>query len=578
MPSIPSQLSDTRSGMIPSALGAAPYPVLVVGDDGVVGLLNDTAAALLPAARVGSPLADGVPAWLAAAHARLDGDVPSEAARPSSPAAGAPGVAAGPIGERSYEAHPSVQNGGGVVWWLVDDTDRQLAHAALRVERERTAFLAGSSNTLLSSLNVDRCVSTTAQLAASHLADAALVVSPARGRRLPVVFCRSGGTPWSERFAVDPATVLGLDESLQGFPPVPSRWIDPATAPDWLIPEGFGEVGSIVVTPLPGHGVPAGALVLLRRAGRESFSQEEEVFARLFAARAGAAISAAHLYAEQASITEVLMRDLLPPVLHRVGGIDFAGGYRPSGDSERIGGDFYDVHPAPAQDDAQESLVVLGDVCGKGLEAAVLTGKIRNTLHALLPLAADHQRMLELLNGALLNAHSTRFATLVLASAARMRRGVRLRLTSAGHPAPLIVRAGGQVEEVGTRGTLVGALPTVRATTVETHLEPGETCLLFTDGVTEARGGPMGGALFGDERLQRVLAECAGMPAEAVVERVQMLASQWVGSGRHDDMAVIAITAPREPAAGAAPGHGQDTVGARRSWEAGSGADGARER
>ncbi len=234
-----------------------------------------------------------------------------------------------------------------------------------------------------------------------------------------------------------------------------------------MIPAGFGPVGSIVITPLPGHGVPAGALVLLRKVGSASFTDEEEVFARLFATRSGAAMSAARLYAEQAGITEVLMRELLPPTLRQVSGVDFAGGYRASPDHERIGGDFYDVHPAAVE--GQPSLVALGDVCGKGLEAAVLTGKIRNTL---LTMADDHQRMLTLLNTALLNSHHTRFATLVLASAVREGNGVEVRLTSAGHPSPLIIRADGTVEEVDTRGTLVGVVPEVPARTVAVTLSP----------------------------------------------------------------------------------------------------------
>ena len=251
------------------------------------------------------------------------------------------------------------------------------------------------------------------------------------------------------------------------------------------------------------------------------------------------------MYTEQAHITATLMRELLPPALRRVHGVEFAGGYRASSKADRVGGDFYDVHPGA--DPARESLAVLGDVCGKGLEAAVLTGKIRNTLQALLPLTDDHERMLGLLNSALLSSHHTRFATLVLASAQRHGTRVRLRLTSAGHPAPLVVRGDGRVEEARTRGSLVGVLPAVKASTAVLELEPGETCLLFTDGITEARGGPLGGEMYGEERLRHALAECAGMPAEAVVERIQMLAAQWAGPTDHDDMAVVAITAPRSP-------------------------------
>ncbi|MFJ4878924.1 SpoIIE family protein phosphatase [Streptomyces sp. NPDC088745] len=506
----------------------APYPALVVDDRDTVRRANDAAEALFAGTCAGRPLAEVAPDWLLRAHRERPGD-----------------AVRGSVGDRTFEAHPSrTDDGSGVVWWFVDDTDQVLARRALRLERERTAFLTQASNRLLSSLNLDRCMDATAQLAAEHLADAALVVAPASGHRLPAVECVRGGSPVRSLQTADPHEVPGLGEALQGFPPVPSRWIDPAAAPGWVVPEGFGEVGSIVVTPLPGHGVPAGALILLRRTGGAgAFSEEEEVFARLFASRAGAAMSAARLYAEQSAITETLMRELLPPVLRQVAGMEFAGGYRPSQDTERVGGDFYDVHPAAVEGEA--SLAVLGDVCGKGLDAAVLTGKIRNTLHALLPMADDHQRVIDLLNGALLNSHHARFATLVLASAVREQERVRLRLSSAGHPAPLLVRVDGTVEETATSGTLVGAMPRVPTRTVEAVLEPGESCVLYTDGITEARGGPLGDAMFGEDRLKAALAECAGMPAEAVVERIQMLASQWVGGGRHDDMAVLVISAPR---------------------------------
>ncbi|MFE9407126.1 PP2C family protein-serine/threonine phosphatase [Streptomyces sp. NPDC006530] len=478
-------------------------------------------------------MTDAVPEWLATAHTALR--VPHQGDGAA--------IRSGLVDGRIFEAHPTVEDGGTVLWWLVDATDHRLAEEALRRERERTAFLGKASNLLLSSLNVDRCTHVTAQMAAEHLADAALVVAPARGDRLPLVTCLRDGTPVTSDPSVDPESVPGLAEALQGFPPVATRWVEPSTVPDWVLPEGFGPAGSIVVTPLPGYGVPAGALILLRRAGSDGFTPEEEVFARLFAARAGAAMAAARLYADQSAITDVLMRELLPPALHQVSGVDFAGGYRPSEDHERIGGDFYDVHPAITE--GAPSLVVLGDVCGKGLEAAVLTGKIRNTLHALLPLADDHQRMLRLLNMALLNSHHTRFATLVLASAVREGGSVRMRVTSAGHPAPLIVRATGEVQEANTRGTLIGAMPEVHAETAELFLAPGETCVLYTDGFTEARGGPMGDALFGEERLRRVLSECAGLPAASIVERVQMVASQWLGKGRHDDMAIVVVSAPR---------------------------------
>jgi hypothetical protein len=124
--------------------------------------------------------------------------------------------------------------------------------------------------------------------------------------------------------------------------------------------------------------------------------------------------------------------------------------------------------------DGAESQAVLGDVCGKGLDAAVLTGKVRTTLHALR------------------HTGDARFVTLVPAAVTRQESQVRMRVTAAGHLPPPVLRADGRVEQVDTSGTLVGVLPQI-----------------------------------GEDRL----AECAGVPADAVAERVHMLATEWLGEG-----------------------------------------------
>lgn len=493
---------------------------------------------MLADAEIGIRLADFAPSWLVQAHERVAH--PPDAGGKELP------TVTGELNGHAFEARPTTLPGGEVAWWLTADVDGSLrdAHEALARERERAAFLDNASAVLMASLNFDRCMEAVVQMAAQHLADAAVLVAPVRDNRIPVVCSAPDDVAEHRNVDADPAEVSGLTEALRGFPPVPSRWIDPATMPDWLIPRDFAmPVGSVLITPLPGHGIPAGALVLLRRDAQAAFSDGEELFARLFAARAGAALSAARLYAEQSAIARTLMRELLPPQLDRFDDFELAGGYRASEDHQLVGGDFYDVHRPEGPDG--ETLVVLGDVCGKGLEAAVLSGKIRNTLQALAPLADQHEGVLKLLNSALLSPGNSRFATLVLASVARRDGQLTLRLTCAGHPAPLIVRTNGTVEQADTRGMLVGALPQFNARSTEVVLGPGETCLLYTDGLSEARGGPLGTEMFGDERLIDALADCAGLPAEAVVERMMMLASQWVTDRAHDDMAVVAITAPR---------------------------------
>ncbi|WP_049558789.1 PP2C family protein-serine/threonine phosphatase [Nonomuraea sp. SBT364] len=503
----------------------APYPMWALGTAGVVQQANRAARSLLPGAVPGAHLPEVAPAWLARARPACGREAPS-----------------GPIGDRVYQAHAVHADGDRVIWWLVDVTGCRQDADALRAEREWVTFLADASDQLLSSLNLDRCMEVTARLAVRCLADAALVVMPVPGHRYVAAYCGPEGEAACGTETVDPRTVPELAEVLRGFPPSPVRWIDPASVPEWMIREGTGEVGSVALVGLPGHGLPAGALVLLRRSRRAGLTDRERVFVRLFAVWAGAAISAARIYTEQAVITETLMAELLPPAPPRLDGVELAALYRPAGPGEQVGGDFYDVYPVAGS--GRESLVVLGDVSGKGLEAAVLTGRIRNTLRALLPLADDHQRVLESLNGVLVaDSDATRFVTLVLASFERRGARVALRVTAAGHPSPMVVRNDGRVEDVGADGTLIGMLEDVTSVTGAVMLDPGETCLLYSDGIIEARGGPLGDEFFGEDRLREQLRQCAGMPPEALTERVQMLASEWVGDGEHDDMAVVAITA-----------------------------------
>jgi len=516
----------------PAMLGegweGAPGAALAIAADGSIIGLNQAARSVLPAAEPGDQLSASAPDWLSAAdRAVRSGEIVPETA--------------GAVGAQSFRAHPVVTADRSVMWWLEETTGLHASQEALRRERESTSFLHAASDALLSSLNASRTMEVAAELAAGRLADAAWVIAPVARGVHQAVLCLRGERPRTLSLRIRAEDIPGLAEALQGFPPVPSRWIDPIGLEPWIIPEGFGEAGPMVVTSLPGHGVPAGALVLLRHADRAEFSDEEEAVARLFASRVGAALSAAHLFEQQSAITDVLTSQLLPPALRRARGIDFAGVYRPAQETARLGGDFYDVH----ETEDGGTLVLLGDVCGQGLEAAVLTGKIRNTMQALLPLAGDHGRVLGLLNAALIGSGETRFASLVLASALREDDGVRLRLTRAGHLPPLVVRTDGRVEEVYGRGPVVGVLEAPEFETLEVRLEPGETCLLYTDGIIEARGGPMGGELFGEERLHRLLSECGGLPAEAVVERVVMVATQWLEASEHDDMAVLAITAPR---------------------------------
>ncbi|GAT71188.1 serine/threonine-protein phosphatase [Planomonospora sp. ID91781] len=417
-----------------------------------------------------------------------------------------------------------------------------------------TAFLLEAGRRLSASLNTRRCARATAELAASFLADTALVVLPADHARRSAWLRVSAGRPGLQEGTVSAAEasrVPGLAEALAGFPPVPSRWLDPAQAPGWLLPPGSGPAGHLLVTPLPGNGVAAGALVLARRRGGPAFHDDIEALAGLFAARAGAAISAAALHQEQNAVNAVLTAALLPPGLPSIDGVELAGSLRVAHQAARIGGDFYDVF-LPAAGDAPAAsgraaapLAVLGDVCGKGAPAAVLAGQILQSLRALLLVERRPERLAALINRSLIESPAPdSYATMVTAELHRAAGGrLRLDLAAAGHPAPLVLRADGTVEEVPARGTLLGLLPDAELLPAAVDLAPGELCLLYSDGVTEAFGGPAGREMYGEQRLKDALATCAGMPAEAVVQRLEQLGTEWLAGGEHDDRALLAIRA-----------------------------------
>src|SRR5690349_17032744 len=237
-------------------------PTLLVDPTGAIRALSASAQELLPTAEPGSQLESTID-WLSPVHSQL-------VARSSAPGRRESFNAGGPVGDRKFEAHHATLPSGEVAWSLVEDAGHVLREAqhALTRERERAEFLLEASSVLTASLNVDRCREATVLLAARDLADAAVVVAPAgRGRRTPIFYCDHAGTVEQRTVDADPASVTALGEALRGFPPMPSRGIDAATLPDWLIPTGFPTpVGSAMITPLPGHGVSAGARVLLRRA------------------------------------------------------------------------------------------------------------------------------------------------------------------------------------------------------------------------------------------------------------------------------------------------------------------------
>jgi serine phosphatase RsbU (regulator of sigma subunit) len=120
--------------------------------------------------------------------------------------------------------------------------------------------------------------------------------------------------------------------------------------------------------------------------------------------------------------------------------------------------------------------------------------------------------------------------------------GAQILLASAGHPPPLVLRAGGVVEAVPAGGTLLGVIRDVVHSDVSVRLYPGDALLCFTDGVTEGR---RAGVMFGDDGLAEALGSCAGLDADAIAERVTQTALDYQGGRTQDDLALLVLRVPR---------------------------------
>ncbi|MEU5599277.1 SpoIIE family protein phosphatase [Streptomyces sp. NPDC020298] len=241
----------------------------------------------------------------------------------------------------------------------------------------------------------------------------------------------------------------------------------------------------------------------------------------------------------------VLQQSLLPDTLPTVPGVETAAYYH-TAHPDRLGGDFYDVFPI----DGKRFGFFLGDVCGKGPQAAALTSLTRYTLRAAALHDPDPVSALTTLNKVLHERYAgsgdPRYCTVVfgILEPDPDTGQVAVHLASGGHPPVITVRADGTTGFLPTPGgLLVGILPSARFTAATTALGPGDMLLLYTDGITEARTGEDHTGLYGDEALLAFAADHAGKPPPAVIHALTGLLHSF-GDGLDDDTALLALGVP----------------------------------
>jgi len=371
--------------------------------------------------------------------------------------------------------------------------------ADLQSALHRARLLADISGVLESSLLLDPTLDHVAELVAGELADAVAIDLP------------DGAGP-SRR--VGSASVL-------------PHLLEPAA--------GAARDGRRLLTlPLVRSDRALGAMTFVWRPGRGP-GQEDLPLLDEIARRVALAVDAALLYAERTQAARTLQASLLPERIPRVPGVAFAVRYLPAAGGE-VSGDFYDVFSLPDGG----WLVVVGDVCGKGVEAAALTAQARYTVRALAPSLLEPAAILQGLNTALRQQRDDdRFVTLAVLKLEPA--SGRLTFSAAGHPPPFVLREGGVVEVLDAHGPVVGVLDTIAPVERTVQLGQGDVVAVFTDGITEAsRDHVRGSETLGED----VAGSRAGGP-HGVTQALEAIARHAADGALRDDVAILALALDR---------------------------------
>ncbi|MFF4014247.1 SpoIIE family protein phosphatase [Streptomyces sp. NPDC001843] len=447
-----------------------------------------------------------------------------------------------------------------------------LAPEPRRPERDREwlgrgalSFLAEASDLLAGQLDENLVAALAGQLIVPRLADWCAVWledestvrggwadgTGAAGPRLARVWHGSENRIEELRRALEKDPPCPRDGALSG--PEPYPWPGEALGP-------HGTDGSALAYRLVAGGRPLGTLVI-GRCGEPYFPDEITGLVEDLSRRVALAIGAARQYARQATISAVLQRGLLPGAVAEIPGVSSALVYEPC-DKGGPSGDFYDLFPAG---DGRFCFAV-GDVQGKGPEAAVVIGLARPWLRLLAREGYRVADVLDRLNQLLLDdateaadaaaralvaaggrpvapgeGPQTRFLSLLYGELAPFDGGVRCTLASAGHPLPLLLGPDGGVRTVARPQTLLGVIEDETYTSETFELTSGDTLLCVTDGVTERRSGSR---QFDDgDGLAVALAGCAGLSAERTAERIRRLVHEFGGGQPEDDLALLVLRA-----------------------------------
>ncbi|HEX4253683.1 MAG TPA: SpoIIE family protein phosphatase [Streptosporangiaceae bacterium] len=291
---------------------------------------------------------------------------------------------------------------------------------------------------------------------------------------------------------------------------------------------------SVLSVPIAEGARGYGVITLCRRAGEGPFHIADLALAEELGGQLAVAIRVDRLFRRRSEVAEALQNSLLPRVLPDVPGIELAAAYMSATEGMDVGGDFYDVYQTP-----DGWGLTIGDVTGKGEEAAALTAAARYAIRVIAHWEPDPVKVLQRANDVLLATEpGGRFVTAKTAQLAWRRGGLHVSLGTAGHPGPAVIRSDGRVEMTGGGGLPLGLFPEAQPGLEEVALAPGDTLFFFTDGLTETRSPDL---RYFEERLSDELVRMAGRSASEVVAGIQARAEAFSAGEMRDDLTVLAL-------------------------------------
>jgi sigma-B regulation protein RsbU (phosphoserine phosphatase) len=407
------------------------------------------------------------------------------------------------------------------------------AHAAQLRDRGSLALLAEASELFAGTLDVTLAITLAAQLVVPRFASwSAIYTVDERGVQLAAVAHEHEKDGATLRDGLASAAAHALAQQL-------ARELgeQPSLVPAHQLPSSLtGSVNEVLAVPLVARRRLLGVLLAGRSTGT-AYARDDAGLLLDLARRAALAVDNARLYEERTAVAHALQNSLLPPVLPTVPHVEFGARYAAAGAGNEVGGDFYDVFDLPEGPWA----VAIGDVCGKGPEAAAITGLARNVLRLLGREGIAPPAVLRRLNTAILDlGERGRFCTATMATVRPSPTGLTVRLSMAGHPHPVLVTADGRASFVGTSGSLLGVFEDVDVAGDELQLAPGDALVFYTDGVTERRNGDQ---MFGDESLLAICEAAAGSSADVFAGLIEQGVREFGEQASRDDLAVLVIRA-----------------------------------